>query len=60
MTVERTYRCNLCRDEESGPDSMIGLWWSGNHLHLKRYFKTVEHHICRKCYDAIRAVEIEE
>ncbi len=58
MTVRRTYRCNLCNEDENR-SGLIGLKWAygspGGALTIASPHQA-EHHICATCADAIVAI----
>lgn len=46
--IDRTYKCDLCRDR-SQDNQLVGLFWgAGNRIEI-RASHDVEHHICQKC-----------
>lgn len=57
MTVERTYKCNLCHDSHQ-PESLIGIFWTAdrNRPIDERPAREVEHHVCVDCATAIRLI----
>lgn len=59
MTIDRTYKCDLCSDTYSSQQCndglLIGIIWSHSIAarrlvieHAERW-REVEHHICRRC-----------
>lgn len=55
MTTERTYRCNLCREQISEKTG-VGIFFSVNHrIDVKQPLSSVEQHICRKCVAGVAA-----
>jgi hypothetical protein len=54
MTVERKYRCNLCRDSINV--ELIGLYWKNSML-VEVPFKESENHLCLRCLSHIQAFE---
>lgn len=55
--IDRTYRCDLCRDIHE-PRDLIGLYWAiFNTIDFKRSQRDVEHHLCFKCFDQIRGAD---
>lgn len=56
MTVERTYRCNLCHAMHE-PDRIFGVYWEGTNLRnpVQRPARAVEHHICPDCVAGVRS-----
>ena len=65
MTKTTQYHCNLCRDpiEQIDPTKDkrryklgVGIRWTGgNHIELKPFLTDTEHHICRACFEKLRA-----
>jgi hypothetical protein len=63
MAVDRTYRCNLCRDRlDVGPGSdpltrPIGLYWSASqNSWFEKPWREVENHICAPCLSSLQAL----
>lgn len=60
MSVQRSYSCDLCQQGEqpSGKRQIFGIYWTPtNHLEI-RGSRTVEHHLCRGCIEAIKSLDI--
>jgi hypothetical protein len=57
MTVDRSYRCDLCHDMHQPDDGkLIGIYWNpGNALVIKPV-REVEHHLCRRCVDSVASI----
>lgn len=57
MTIDRTYRCDLCNDlHDPKVDAFYGIYWaSGDRLEMRPVF-TVEHHLCLKCIQGVAAI----
>lgn len=54
--IDRTYRCNLCRDAVDH-NAMIGLYWTGQGKCIEsRPPTTVEHHICLACISQLTII----
>lgn len=56
--IERTYRCNLCR-EKCEPQELVGLHWNS---FPKGWTENqspiaVENHICKACLSSLQALE---
>ena len=60
MTIDRTYRCDLCHDMHE-PGKLRGLFWrttaSGSEL-VEKPSREVEHHVCPKCLTGLRNFEL--
>ncbi len=57
MSIDRTYRCDLCNDRHSADaKQLVGIYWQpGNTLVIKSV-ASVEHHLCRRCIEAVGAL----
>jgi hypothetical protein len=60
--IVKYYQCNLCRDnfDPNEEDVVFGLEWKHDGLHITKTVAQIvqlEHHICIKCFQAIRAVD---
>lgn len=56
MSIDRTYRCNLCRDTK-GADDLIGLWWkTWPKFWEERPAHDAENHVCMTCVSSIQAL----
>lgn len=55
--VEKTYRCNLCRDP-APPCELIGFYWktaiSGRAVMEMVPISQSEHHLCKVCIKQIK------
>jgi hypothetical protein len=56
VTTKRSYECNFCCRAFQPEETIIGLEWTGNTVLRVRHRSTVENHICRVCFAAIRAL----
>jgi hypothetical protein len=58
MAVDRTYRCDLCRDplvmNDYAENRAIGIYWKGFSWE-PRPAREVEHHLCPRCISSIQA-----
>ncbi len=54
--ISRTFKCDLCGTvfNPNEEDVAFGLYWNTDGLHVVREIRQLEHHICIKCYQAIR------
>jgi len=53
MTVDRSYRCNLCHTK-CEPDDLTGIYWTDCPGAIEfRAARDVEHHICKHCLGSI-------
>jgi hypothetical protein len=60
MTVDRTYRCDLCHDTHD-PNRLRGLYWQATvtgHVLVEKPGREVEHHICNRCLEALHAFKL--
>lgn len=57
MSVEKSYRCDLCR-MSGDPKALIGLLWvsSPPNKIVESLSEMVEHHICKECATSIRII----
>jgi hypothetical protein len=61
MSIDRTYRCDLCRKmyEPSEHRGLYGIYWkqeATGELLVMRGVREVEHHLCRKCIEDVAAL----
>jgi hypothetical protein len=60
MTVERSYKCDLCGDRinlQASPPEGIGIWWqSWPKLLISKPARETEHHLCVPCVSSIQAM----
>ena len=55
MAVDRTYRCDLCRDTYRLDEGrLIGLHWSDGWI--EKQARAVERHICCACLSSLQAL----
>ncbi len=56
--IIRLYECDLCRESfnPNGENIAFGLVWKHDSLHVVKELRELEHHICIKCFQTIRAV----
>lgn len=54
MSIDKTYRCDVC-NSTGNPDTMTGIHWDSTNgmTIVLRPPKTVEHHICERCFKAL-------
>jgi hypothetical protein len=57
MTVDRSYRCDLCSDMHK-PDSgeLIGIHWAARGALEVKPVRSVEHHLCKRCVEAVASI----
>lgn len=58
MSVDKNYRCDLCRDRIGTDDmhnSATGLYWVGKTIE-QREALSVERHLCIHCLSSIQAM----
>jgi hypothetical protein len=49
MAVERTYKCDLCRDTYAVDDArLVGILWT-DRVFIYAPSRNVEHHLCANC-----------
>lgn len=63
MSVDRAYRCNLCRTGEApiGKADLFGIYWKQGATRETieiRGVREVEHHLCRDCIESISSFNI--
>lgn len=62
MAVDRTFKCDLCRDVHMlsmiGPQKLIGLHWTDNRTVVEANPRQVEHHLCVRCLASIHAIQL--
>jgi hypothetical protein len=57
MAIDKTYRCDLCNDMHSPDDGkLVGIYWTTRQSIEVRSVRSVEHHLCRGCVEAIAAI----
>lgn len=61
--IDKTYRCNLCRDMLPPKDhgfgiKGIGIWWGENPGRwMERPYREVENHLCFRCVVSIQSLK---
>lgn len=56
MSIERTYRCNLCRDTYE-PKQLVGLHWTSFPKGwTEKPAREMENHICMPCLTSLQAM----
>lgn len=56
MTIDRTYRCDLCNDLHTAHE-LFGIYWKCDERPAQWVLvepKGVEHHLCAKCISTIQ------
>lgn len=51
--INRTYKCDLCRDRHE-PEDLVGIEWSAGHVISIKHARQTEHHLCQRCIDNIK------
>lgn len=57
MSIDKTYRCDLCRDIHDPDDGLlIGIHWDGKQWH-ETTCRDHDRHICAACVSSFQALE---
>ena len=58
MSIDKTYRCNLCRDPinmDAMHNTSTGIYWVGKVIEARPALQ-VEHHLCIHCLSSIQSL----
>lgn len=65
MTIDKTFRCDLCKAScppETLDSFLVGIYWVDHPIHgwTQKPAKEVEHHICKTCLISLQAIEVKK
>lgn len=59
MTIDRTYRCDLCSDMHKPDDGqLVGIYWAARGALEIKPVRSVEHHLCCRCIEAVASIRL--
>lgn len=62
MSIDRTYKCNLCHKTSKEPlgNSLVGLYWTAYRGWIKKPATEAANHICTECLSSLQKISTDK
>ena len=59
MTIEKTYRCDVCGNSTPDKTGIIGVYWTGGNVMTTDFpgIRDANTHVCRTCLDGLVKIQ---